>query len=341
MAGSNQIVNSIAPFAQMINPRLFRPSNESNLFMPFYHGISNADLPHISHLYPVKNAAQFEKDIDFLLKHYEPLDLQTLIKHSENKSSPTKPSFFLSFDDGLREFHTVIAPILKRKGVTATCFLNSGFINNLGLFFRYKISLIINYVLNHTSWNASSLSALSESKQPGIETTIQNLLALTYKDQSTIANIANELGINFDTFLKEQKPYLSSAEIQSLIKDGFTFGAHSIDHPEYRFISEEEQKRQTQVSMEAIANQFNLDYRVFSFPFTDHGVSKELIEWMHQTCGVQLSFGCAGHKWDTADNHYQRVAFENENFSARKIHNAEMTYALIRKSIGKNTVKRK
>ena len=36
----------------------------------------------------------------------------------------------LTFDDGFRELHDVVAPILLRKGIPATFFVNSAFIDN-------------------------------------------------------------------------------------------------------------------------------------------------------------------------------------------------------------------
>ena len=50
---------------------------------------------------------------------------------------------FLSFDDGLREVYTIIAPILKERGLPATFFITTDFIDNKKLFYRNKASLLI------------------------------------------------------------------------------------------------------------------------------------------------------------------------------------------------------
>ncbi|RYD69268.1 MAG: hypothetical protein EOP53_27470, partial [Sphingobacteriales bacterium] len=77
-----------------------------------------------------------------MLKHFKPLrfaEVQEIAKGSTVKY----PSFFLSFDDGLRSFYEVAAPVLQRKGIEAACFVNSSCIDNKALFFRYKASLLI------------------------------------------------------------------------------------------------------------------------------------------------------------------------------------------------------
>lgn len=106
--------------------------------MPFYHLISDDIPPHVKHLYRHRTKKEFIADIDFFLKHYEVIDLQAIL----NNHFPTrKPYCFLSFDDGLKEVYEEAMPILLEKGVPATVFLNSDFVDNQALMFRYKESL--------------------------------------------------------------------------------------------------------------------------------------------------------------------------------------------------------
>ena len=53
------------------------------------------------------------------------------------------PVFHLAFNDGWREFHGFIAPVLLDKGIPATCFLNSALIDNKELFYRFRSNLSI------------------------------------------------------------------------------------------------------------------------------------------------------------------------------------------------------
>lgn len=115
---------------------------------PYHHTVSNEMLPHIQHLYSYKNVAQFTKDLDTLLKYNTPVtpeELSECVK--ENKPFPKK-TFLLSFDDGFKESHDTIAPILLQKGVPAIFFITPAFLDNKELFLRSKTSLLIHELLN-------------------------------------------------------------------------------------------------------------------------------------------------------------------------------------------------
>ena len=306
------------------------------LVMPFYHTISDRSLPHIRHLYPIKSVEHFTKDLDFLLSNYNPISYADLQELNAKGEEPSKPSFLLSFDDGLSEFHDIIAPILLKKGVPAICFLNSGFIDNADLFFRYKASLLIEEITANPDL-INGLNGVFEST----ENIVKQIMGIGFADQAMLDTIASQINFDFQQYLTREKPYLTTNQIEKLISQGFHFGAHSIDHPEYQFIDYKEQLRQTQVSMDIVASRFNLNYRTFSFPFTDFNISKAFFDDIQKKGGVDISFGCAGHRKEALPNHYQRIAFEMGNLSGEQILNAELLYFMVKQPFGKNLILRK
>lgn len=300
-----------------------------------YHTVSNEDLPHINQLYRVKKTSEFKADLDFLLKHYTPVDYKTYIDIKVKGTKLNKPVFLLTFDDGLKEFNEVISPILLNKGIPAICFLNSDFIDNKNLFFRYKISLLINECLKNRARKNRVGELLNNSKN-----ITQSLLNLSYNNTLLINHIAEEIDFSFNDFLQKKQPYLNTPDINNLINKGFQFGAHSIDHPEFRFISLEEQIIQTKTSMDIIQKKFNLNYKAFAFPFTDHGVDKDFFNYINNHKITDNTFGCAGYKTDVISNNYQRIAFEKGTLSGKEIHNAELLSYLLKKPLNKHIVKR-
>lgn len=294
------------------------------LIAPFYHAISDAPLPHIRHLYRVKNISAFERDLDFLLKYYHPIDfheLPNILLKSKPRQNGKIP-MLLSFDDGLREFYDPIAPILLRKGIPAICFLNSAFVDNVDLFFRYKASLLLDTL--------GAQERLEKQK---------NILSIGYSDREQLNTIAMETGVDFNDFLRKNQPYLTSVQIESLLRQGFHFGAHSVDHPEYRFLSLDEQLRQTTKSTETISNKFGLGYRLFSFPFTDFGVAKRFFEILLTEKKIaEFSFGCAGIKTDFHARHIQRIPMEANNLTAEEILRHAFLYFWLKKPFGGNHI---
>ena len=342
MAGfRNNILQSLNNIATLLPPKFLQKISNQKLILPFYHAVSDEYLPHIRHLYPIRNTTEFIRDLDFLLGIYEPLDLDQFKTLIFNDKLPERPSFLLTFDDGLREFHEVIAPILLQKGVPAICFLNSAFIDNKDLFFRYKASLLIDHFKKFPSlisnekvksWSAAFI------KHPNVTAA---LLSVSYQDKAQLDELATLINFDFKDFLSEHQPYLSSDQILDLKSKGFYFGAHSIDHPEYQYLSFEEQIRQTKESVAYVCHRFGLEYKVFSFPFTDYGVSNNFFKYLRINNIVDITFGTAGQKEEMFPNHIHRIPFEVGNLAAKQIHNAELLYYLLKAPFGKNTIMRK
>ena len=188
------------------------------LLLPFYHLVSDKEPDFVKGLYKPKSIKQFKTDLDVFLKYFEPITLEQVIKYNKGKIKLSKPSFHLTFDDGLSNFYHIVAPILLKKGIPATVFLNTGFIDNKDLFYRYESVLF-------------------------------------------------EIDKNIQDFLKNDKPYLTLKQIKELQKQGFTFGAHSVNHPLYSSINLIEQIKQTKDSLQWVQDNLNENIKSFLFLF--------------------------------------------------------------------------
>ncbi len=333
------LLQLIRPMADKVPTGILSGLSGQRLILPLYHTISDRPLSHLKHLYPVRNTQQFEQDLDFLLQQYTPIDPLDLQHHLDHQIPLKKDSFLISFDDGFREFHDIVAPILLRKGVPAICFLNSGFIDNKELMFRCKASILIESLSNRKAvqkidnWFEKHFFPNTSSKK--------NLLAVNYDQQVLLDELATMLEVDFEAYLTNEKPYLSTEQIQSLTAQGFYFGAHSIDHPEYRFLPEEEQLRQTRESLQYITEKFDIPYRFFAFPFTDYQITNNFFRQIYKKEKlVDLTFGGAGLKADIYPQHLQRTAMEIGPFTARAIIHTDLMYYLVKIPFGKNKMER-
>src|SRR5690606_8125497 len=157
------------------------------------------------------------------------------------------------------------------KGIPAIFFLNSAFIDNKDLFFRFKASLLIEELQKKIALEKEleSFCTIGKSIQ-------QTILSVNYNNKDILDVMAEKIGCDFKMYLHNNSPYLTNNQISKLIDYGFNFGAHSIDHPEFQYIPYEQQLEQLRESVTFVCNKFGLDYRIFSFPFTDFKVSKQL-----------------------------------------------------------------
>ena len=296
----------------------------SPLFLPFYHTVSNEPLPHIIN-YPVIDEKRFKQELDFYLKYFNPVSLEELTK------PPQPNSFHLSFDDGLKECTEIIAPILLQKGIPATFFVNSGFVDNKELFHRYKASLIANEM--RTQPDAEVENYLYEN---GIS--LNALLQTPFSKREILDHAAELLEIDFQSFLETQKPYMTTSQIKELYNKGFSIGGHSHKHPEFWKISQKKQLKQVKKSMKWVEENINPKVKAFAFPYTDDGVSGKLIKKIHDKGFCDISFGTAGVKYDKISNHFQRYPAEQKGDFEWNV-KAEFLYFKLRKTVGKATVK--
>jgi len=51
---------------------------KQHFLFPFYHTVSNHPLPHVDQVYGVRSLARFNRDLDFLTKHFQAVGLDEL-----------------------------------------------------------------------------------------------------------------------------------------------------------------------------------------------------------------------------------------------------------------------
>ena len=311
------------------------------IILPFYHAISDTRLPHISNLYSIRSIDLFIKDLEYFCKFYKPISADELFQIVVEKKHVNNPVFHLTFDDGLKQIYSEIAPILEEKGIPATFFLNTNFVDNKDLFFRYKISLIIEFINNHTIDNElNKISLILTKPVKNKQDVIFKLFQLNSFAQKKIDEIAKLLNINFHDFLQNYQPYLKSSEINDLLKKGFTIGSHSAEHLYFKNLKTEEQKRQVSESFNYISAHFGIKNKYFSFPFGDEGVTAFFFEWLYEFEKCRLSFGISGLKDDLYKTHLHRISMENTFDFSDKIIKTEYLYYLLKGLLNKNRIKR-
>jgi peptidoglycan/xylan/chitin deacetylase (PgdA/CDA1 family) len=313
-----------------------------DLILPYYHAVSDAPMPHLEQVYRVRSVRRFKEDLEFLLRHFEPVGLEALLSHTRAKKR--KPSMFLSFDDGLAEIYHIVSPILIAKGLPAAFFINTDFLDNRALFYRYKTSLILDR-LGRTGYSPAVTDRLkSQYDLAGSDrrSVREFILDISYSDRQELDSIAEFLDLDFHAFLKVRKPYMSLQQLRELNNQGFFIGAHSKDHPEFSELSVQEQVMQYRDSMEFVQKELGVKYGIFSFPFGDHGVPPEFFEQLKKDHMPRLdaSFGTAGIKRDPLPIHFQRIQMETGRASAGRLIRGEYLYYLAKGLVGRNLVRR-
>ena len=322
--------------------RVIQRLAKQNLTVVTYHTILNKPLPHIQNLYQLRNVEMFENDLDLLLKFYKPVTLSEVVNFLNNGKILPKNALLITFDDGFREVKEVAAEILLQKKIPAAFFLNTAFIDNKNLFFRNKISLLLEYFRQPDNYEKNEI-ALKYLQNANIEgnTLNEKLLNLKYHQTELINNLASETGYNFAEFLENKKPYMTSNEIQYLIDKGFEIGAHSIDHPRFSEITEEEQYHQIVESINFLQQTFKIPHRTFAFPFSDDGLDENFFNKIFSEYKIDVIFALKGLIEDFSPRIIQRLWAEANNDNMRKILVENIYNRLSRKIKNTNKVNRR
>ena len=316
----------------------------TNTLFPYHHLVSDEDVKHIRHLYQYKNVSQFNADLEYLLRYYRPVPVSDVIQAMTSKKKLPRNAFLLTFDDGLREVSDVIAPILQKKGIPAVFFINPAFLDNKELFYRFKISLIIEGISRRKE-DASLLrecSVILKKKFQSSEQLITHLRGMMHEDKIILDALASKLDFTYDEYLKKTRPYLTKAQVTELSVDGFTIGSHSWDHSYYKFLSLEEQKKQTIQSAEFVKENFHPPFDLFSFPHMDTEVTQDFFDQMAiEYPGIDAFFGIQNQKQELENKMLHRFNAERPQVPMNKQLNGILMLVLFQKLFKKQFVKRK
>ena len=260
-----------------------------------YHMVTDEYPPHVAQISSYKTSAQFEADLQYLTKHYEVIGYEELReRRAENEEqrarkngstspvlgsrlSALRPSFVLTFDDGYRECFDVVRPLLLKYEVPAIFFVTTDFIDNRHLFYRNKVSLCVDRILGMSGTERSEVvrrlqqheiidEMASSQLSPGLSAW---LLSRSHRDVALIDEFCGALEIDVPAFLRERRPYLSKAEIESLHADGFPIGAHGRSHVSLgRLENEAELEAEITESCRIVREITRSEEVPFAFPFS-------------------------------------------------------------------------
>lgn len=319
--------------ARLIHLRsLIAMSGQKTIF-PFYHVVSDRYLPHISHLYAFRNPSEFERDLESLIRIFKPVQLEDYLDVTVQGGRQRR--MVLSFDDGLAECHTFIAPLLKKKGIPAIFFLNNRYIDNRALFFRYKASILIDLV----SSDRKACNKAADTLVVPENQVVSALKMITGPRKHLLDPLASELGLDFQRYMEMQPVYMSAEQIHDLLEWGFDIGGHGADHEEFSLMEEDEMIRQVRESVEDLQERFGVKTAWFSFPFTSDGVPGSVIRTLLEENVAGALFGTAGLKKTGLRRFIQRIPMESMQGNALKRLKTEYLYYLLKIPLGKNRLR--
>ncbi len=309
---------------------LMHATGKANICL-FYHSVNDTAPAHLKQLYRPRTSKEFISDLDYLSRHF---DFISTAEISGKGGSTEKPTLHLSFDDGLKACYELIYPLLMQKGIPATFFVNPSFVDNHNMFHCHKASLLKAAFLEHrVALQNENGEAIAESSF------LKHITGIKGFSNNHYQQLAEQLGVNFETYLRAHQPYLNLEQIKKMKSDGFEFGGHTLTHPLLKGLPEADQLAEISGSMQWLKENNIGNDGYFAFPFNDTGISQQLFFKM-KALGITQSFGTSGMKADVFDTHHHRICFENSGKQAARLLKQQLFKYRVLKLMGKNKIAR-
>lgn len=246
-----------------------------------YHVVADERLPHISHIYDYKTAAEFEADVVYLKNRYLLPTWPEFLEERTAGRASGRQSAMLTFDDGMAECFDIVRPILLKHRVPCVFFVSKLFVDNQTMFYRHKVSLCLERV-----GGASTEEQLRLLRAVGQDCGIGEfslggftswLRGLEIADEATIDRVCGLVEVDVAAELARRKPYLTSRQITQLAEEGFTIGGHTVRHARLQLLGDAACDREIVESCEFVGQLVGAPDVPFAFPFGGAGLNRRLL----------------------------------------------------------------
>ena len=259
--------------------------------------------------YPGINActvADFEGQIEYLLRHHEPLEPDALLA-AVRDGTPIPDGFVLTFDDGTRDHFDNALPVLERHGIHGI-FAPIGAPYLQGHIPFVQKNQFVRGRLGEDgvpdAYLAAAAEVAPEVDVAGIVATspigdyrrgTEKYLRFKYASNRLIPRdvservmdslFAEHVSADEADFIREL--YLSTDEIVELRRRGHTIAGHSISHPSLPQLDEADQEREIGAAADWLGGLLGEPLAWFNYPYGDYD---ERSERVCERLGLEIAY---------------------------------------------------
>jgi peptidoglycan/xylan/chitin deacetylase (PgdA/CDA1 family) len=254
--------------------KFFRKSNKRYVFA--YHRVVNENKAQELRMQKSMwiSPETFANDLEWMSKHGEIVDLDTILDFTHKNSTPL---FSITFDDGWIDNYEIAYPILKQYSIPATIFLVTGAIETGNVFwvedFLYKIAISSNQVYSNNLFAVLrecankyeiDLTGWRGDVQSIAETFAEQVKPMQTELRKGILNdIYKALGLNTEPMKNE---ILNWDQIYEMSNNGIEFGSHTHTHEILKYTTPAKAKKELESSREIISDKLFKPVKYFCYP---------------------------------------------------------------------------
>jgi peptidoglycan/xylan/chitin deacetylase (PgdA/CDA1 family) len=245
-----------------------------------YHRVLTAEVAARSWSHPaiIVRRETFERQMRWLRRHFDVLDLERFEACLQDGRSFDAPSCLVTFDDGWYDNYTEAWPILKAHGIPAVIFLPVQFIGTGRMFWQERMKALLSAIRQRADGDA----AFAEDARPVLRRL--ELEAVLDVDHASLprtlhgAAAARKQSAAPDTVLSTLELLLGEAPdvpadafmtwdmAREMAGHGIAFGGHSVTHRLLTMMPAAEAAREAAESREAIGTSLGRPAIAFAYP---------------------------------------------------------------------------
>ncbi len=243
--------------------RIFYSLNYNKLTILLYHGVAEEkDFGIYNYRKKFISPENFKRQIEYLRKNYNVLELDKAIEMLKNKEELPPNSLAITFDDGYKNFYDFAYPVLKKYGLPATVFLATDFIEKRMPLWTDRLEYAIGAAQNSSQQTREEKIIEDVRLRQEMKTMTEDA------KNAKLQEIENARGKALIDFNEERNVYapLYWNEADEVRHHGICFGAHTETHPILTKIPPEQAKKEMENSKKIIEERIRKASAVFSYP---------------------------------------------------------------------------
>lgn len=279
-----------------LSTRLSLASGRSFILM--YHGVSDE----------ADRSGSFEKQLAYLNRHFDIVSVEHLLSRIKNGSRQGKIPVAITFDDGLKNNFTHVAPVLRKHHIPATFFVCPALVDSGAWLWNIEARLRL------MSLPAAGLQTfLTRNEIPGSTAEA----AIDWMKEQPIAVrqvIEQRIRAATPSFVPSQEQHqrydlMNWSEIAAL-PELITIGSHTNHHPILTTLNQEELLEEITGSKNALENRLQRPCHLFCYPNGSNDASVVHAVSQHYKAALCVDEGYVS----PADDPYQlkRIAVQPE-----------------------------
>ncbi|MES2098573.1 MAG: polysaccharide deacetylase family protein [Pseudomonadota bacterium] len=269
---------------------------------------------------------EFDWQVGYLARHHQVITCRDLAELIDAGRPVPREALIITFDDGYRDNHDVVLPILRRHGVPAVVYVTTGYVGSETTYWYDQLV----YQMIHSATSHLSLTegaeplALGEGVADRRKVAVRALSHLkTLPDpqrHATLARWGRSLGVQ-PPASTGMHGSMSWAQIRAMSDAGVEIGSHSVTHPVLAKIADDAAlERELVDSKHAIEQHTGRSVVSLAYPVGGPGAYSERVIGAVRRAGYRFAFTYEGginipSQWD--DFRLRRMAVERYVSRAR------------------------